>query len=101
MERIIGDIPGESGTRSARIFVRPDGSADIDGLTLVSDVNEQFGLHIDEATYNTIGGFVLGALGRDARVGDIIQVEARRMKVETLDGLRVAKVWLSKPRQEN
>jgi CBS domain containing-hemolysin-like protein len=101
MERIIGDIPGESGTRSARIFVRPDGSADIDGLTLVSDVNEQFGLRIDENTYNTVGGFVLGALGRDARVGDTIQVDGRRMRVVALDGLRVAKVWLSKPRQRS
>ena len=77
--------------------MRPDGSADIDGLALVTDVNEQFGLHIDEETYNTVGGFVLGALGRDARVGDTIQVDGRKMKVTALDGLRVAKVWLSKP----
>jgi CBS domain containing-hemolysin-like protein len=98
MERIIGDIPGESGTRSARIVVRPDGSADVDGLTLVSDVNEQFGLHIDEDTYNTVGGFVLGTLGRDARVGDTIQVEGRKIRVVALDGLRVAMVWLSKPK---
>src|SRR6267142_5345761 len=97
MERIVGDIPGEAGAASGRIAVRPDGSADIDGLALVTDVNEQFGLHIDEETYNTIGGFVLGSLGRDARVGDTIQVEGRRMKVTALDGWRVAKVWLSKP----
>ena len=47
MERIVGEIGGEFGA-SARIVVRPDGSADIDGLTLVGDVNAQFGLHIDE-----------------------------------------------------
>src|SRR5262245_48336364 len=99
MERIVGDIPGEAGAASGRIVVRPDGSADIDGLALVTDVNEQFGLHIDEETYNTVGGFVLGRLGRDARVGDVIQMEGRRMKVTALDGLRVAKVWLAKPAQ--
>jgi len=97
MERIIGDIPGQSDSASSRIAVRPDGSADIDGLALVADVNEQFGLRIDEETYNTVGGFVLGALGRDARVGDTIQVDGRKMKVTALDGLRVAKVWLSRP----
>ena len=75
----------------------PDGSADIDGLALVTDVNEQFGLHIDEDTYTTIGGYVLGRLGRRARVGDTIDVEGRKMRVDALDGLRVAKVWLSKP----
>src|SRR5262245_11139583 len=97
MERIVGDIPGDAGAASKRIVVRPDGSADIDGLALITDVNEQFGLEIDEETYNTVGGFVLGRLGRDARVADTVQVEGRRMKVTALDGLRVAKVWLSKP----
>jgi CBS domain containing-hemolysin-like protein len=94
MERIVGEVPGEPGP--SRIALRPDGSAEIDGLALVADVNEQFGLHIDEDTYNTIGGYVLGSLGRDARVGDTIQVNGRRMKVVALDGLRVAKVWLAK-----
>ena len=42
MERIVGEIGGELGA-SARIVVHPDGSADIDGLTLVGDVNTQFG----------------------------------------------------------
>jgi CBS domain containing-hemolysin-like protein len=99
MERIIGEIPGEMGAQT-RTTLRSDGSADIDGLALVNDVNAQFGLHIDEDTYTTIGGYVLGRLGRRARVGDTIDVEGRKLRVEAIDGLRVAKVRLSKPRQE-
>jgi putative hemolysin len=98
MERIIGEIPGEMGAQT-RTVVRKDGSADIDGLALVSDTNQQFGLHIDESTYTTIGGYVLGRLGRRARVGDVVDVEGRKMRVDALDGLRVAKVWLSKAKQ--
>jgi CBS domain containing-hemolysin-like protein len=98
MERIIGEIPGEMGAQT-RTVVRGDGSADIDGLALVSDTNAQFGLHIDEGTYTTIGGYMLGRLGRRARVGDVIDVEGRKMRVEAIDGLRVAKVWLSKAKQ--
>ena len=79
-----------------RIVVHQDGSADIDGLTLVTDVNEQFGLKIDEDTYTTLGGFVMGRIGRRARIGDTVDVEDRRMRVVGLDGLRVAKVWVSK-----
>ncbi len=81
--------------------MHPDGSAEIDGLTLVGDVNEQFGLHIDEETYTTLGGYVLGRIGRRARVGDTIEVEGRRMRVIALDGLRVAKVWVSPERRDN
>lgn len=97
MERIVGEVPGQTESGRARISVRPDGSADLDGLALVTDVNAQFWLHIDEDTYTTVGGYVLGRLGGRARVGDVIDVETRTMRVEALDGLRVARVWLSKP----
>jgi putative hemolysin len=87
MERIVG--------AAGLTTVHPDGSADVDGLTLVTDVNEQFGLSIDEGTYTTLGGYVMGRVGRRARIGDTIEVEGRRMRVVALDGLRVAKVWIS------
>ncbi len=95
MERIVG---GPGGGDDARITVLADGSALIDGLALVADVNERFGLHIDEEKYNTLGGYVLGRLGRRARVGDRFELEGRTLRVEALDGLRVARVFLSKER---
>ena len=93
MERIVGGIGEGPGHR---ITVLADGSALVDGLALVTDVNEQFGLHIDEDEYNTLGGYVLGRLGRRARVGDRIDVERRSMRVDALDGLRVARVFVSR-----
>jgi len=96
MERIVGD-QGAGAWGSATIEVLADGSAQIDGLVLVADVNQQFGLHIDQNTYTTTGGYVLGRLGRRPRVGDLVDVEGRQMRVDALDGLRVAKVWLSRP----
>ncbi|MBI4486256.1 MAG: HlyC/CorC family transporter, partial [Acidobacteria bacterium] len=98
-ESLMERIGGEFGAGTARIAVRPDGSADIDGLALVTDVNNQFGLHIDEGQYTTLGGYVLGRLGGRPRIGDTIDVEGRRLRVDALDGLRVARVWLSKVKQ--
>jgi CBS domain containing-hemolysin-like protein len=94
MERIVGNI-GPAG--AGRISVNQDGSAEIDGLTLVNDINQQFGLHIDEDTFTTLGGYVMGRIGRRAHVGDAIDVEGRVMRVLALDGLRVSRVWLSTP----
>src|SRR4029079_9773766 len=74
MERIVGEVPGEAGAQS-RVTARPDGSCEVDGLALVADINAQFGLHIDESVYTTIGGYMLGRLGRRPRVGDTIEVE--------------------------
>ena len=48
-----------------------------------------------EDTCPPVGGCVLGRLGRRARVGDVVEVESRKLRVEAIDGLRVAKVWLS------
>jgi CBS domain containing-hemolysin-like protein len=100
MERIAGEVPGQTGSTTARITVREDGSADLDGLALVTDVNAQFGLNIDEDTYDTIGGYVMGRLGRRARLGDTIELEGRRMRVDGLDRLRVSRVWLSKENKD-
>jgi CBS domain containing-hemolysin-like protein len=97
MERIVGDLGQALGSGRGRIDLRADGSADIDGLTLVSDVNGRFALRIDEDTYTTVGGYVLGRIGRRARVGDEIELEGRKMRVVAVDGLRVAKVGLSAP----
>jgi CBS domain containing-hemolysin-like protein len=99
MERIVGDLSGTTGGR-ARINVLADGSAELDGLVLASDVNQQFGLHMDKDTYTTVGGYVLGQLGRRPRIGDVVEIEGRRMRVDALDGIRVARVWLSTPARQ-
>jgi putative hemolysin len=96
MERIVGELGGGSGPR---ITMLADGSALVDGLALVTDINVQFGLRIDEDAYNTLGGYVLGRLGRRARLGDRIEADGRTLRVEALDGLRVARVFISKPRE--
>jgi putative hemolysin len=96
MERIVGEIGSDDGGTSA-ITVLTDGSALVDGLALTTDVNVQFGLDIDENLYDTIGGYVLGRLGRRPRLGDCVEIGGRKIRVEALDGLRVARVLLSKP----
>jgi CBS domain containing-hemolysin-like protein len=94
MNRIVGEP--ESGRGGRRKVVLADGSALVDGLVLVTDINEQFGLKIDEDTYTTLGGFVAGRIGRKPRLGDTIDEGSRTFTVEGLDGLRVAKVRISR-----
>lgn len=100
MERIVGEIGGDQETDAPRVSVLTDGSALLDGLALTTDVNGRFELRIDEDLYDTIGGYVLGRLGRRPRLGDVVEVEGRWIRVEALDGLRVARVLLSAPQQK-
>lgn len=93
MERIVGALGGDFGAGpTAPIRTLPDGSAEIDGLALVNDVNEQFALDIDEETYTTLGGYILGRLGRRPNVGDTVEAKGRTLRVEAVDGLRVSRV---------
>ena len=92
MERIVGQLGGDFGIAASSIRQLPDGSAEVDGLALVTDINEQFGLEIDEETYTTIGGFMLGRLGRRPNVGDTVDAGRRTLRVEAVDGLRVSRV---------
>jgi CBS domain containing-hemolysin-like protein len=68
----------------------------VDGLALVSDINEHFGLDIDEETYSTIGGYMLGRLGRRPAIGDTVEAAGQTLTVVALDGLRVARVRIKR-----
>lgn len=96
LQEIIGEIQDPFDATPPSIQSRPDGSALIDGLALIEEVNEYFKLQLDDPNYDTIAGYILGKLGRIPQVGDGIDDPAHhiRLKVETMDRLRIAQVAL-------
>ncbi len=94
MEQIVGEVHDAFDKSVPEIQRLPDGSALIDGLTPIEDVNEHLGLALRDENYDTIAGFVLGRLDRIAKVGDAVEADGARFKVEAMDGLRIARVSL-------
>jgi CBS domain containing-hemolysin-like protein len=94
MGEIVGEVRDHFDKSAPEIQRLPDGSALLDGLTLIEDVNEAFNLALLDENYDTIAGYVLGRLGRMARVGDTVEADGIRLKVEALDGLRIARLSL-------
>ncbi|MCL4560168.1 MAG: hemolysin family protein [Chloroflexi bacterium] len=96
IEEIVGEFRGpfESGPPSIQTF--PDGSAMINGLTPIEDINQYFGLHLYDPNYDTIAGYVLGKLGRIPALGDMVESpeDGVALKVEAMDGLRVSQLRL-------
>lgn len=92
VEEIVGEVSDPFDEPDFQAM--PDGTVLIDGLTPIEEVNEHFGLGLADPHYDTLAGFVLGRLGRLAQVGDRVSVDGADLRVEALDGLRIARVSL-------
>lgn len=92
MERIVGEVADAFDKSGPDIQRLPTGTYLVNGLTNIDDVNDRLGLKLHDDFYDTIAGFVLGRLGRMARVGDTVEAGGVKLKVEALDGLRIARL---------
>ena len=95
VEQIVGQVQDPFDRALPEIQRLPDGSALLDGLTLIETVNEKLALDLHDDHYDTIAGYVLGRLGRMAQVGDVVEANGLRLRVEALDGLRIARLSLT------
>jgi len=91
-ERIAGEVPDETELASPEMAWLTDGSALVNGLALVADVEEQLGIELGERDFDTLGGMIFGRLGRRPEVGDTVAAAGYTFTVEEVHGLRIAKV---------
>jgi putative hemolysin len=96
LEEIVGEVSDPFDAGAPGIQPQADGSVLIDGLTLIEEVNEKLSLELKEAYYDTIAGYVMGKLKRIPRLGDGVEADGVRLRVEEMDQLRVAQVRLSR-----
>jgi CBS domain containing-hemolysin-like protein len=101
LEEIVGEVSDPFDAVNPEIQMQPDGTAIIDGLTLIEAVNEELGLDLQDPDYDTIAGYVLGKLGRIPREKDIVEAGGVRLRVEAMDGLRIARLTLKRVGDKN
>jgi CBS domain containing-hemolysin-like protein len=90
LEEIVGEIQDEFDEPEAAIEPIGEDTYAIDGRIPISDVNEYFELALPNEDFDTIGGYVLGALGRPPEPGDTVEVEDAILRVKSVDGPRVS-----------
>ncbi|OGG45987.1 MAG: hypothetical protein A3F84_25470, partial [Candidatus Handelsmanbacteria bacterium RIFCSPLOWO2_12_FULL_64_10] len=82
LDRIAGEVRDEAEAEAPEVQWLSDGSALVDGLALLSDIQEEFHIKLSDVDYDTLGGFVFGRLGRRPAVGDSVEVATYRFAIE-------------------
>jgi magnesium and cobalt transporter len=102
LEEIVGEIDDEHDQEEAA-FIRPDGDRNglpsfaVRALTRIEDFNEYFECELSDEEYDTIGGLVMGELGRLPRRGEKVRfggfefviVKADKRRVDMLQVQRI------------
>jgi putative hemolysin len=94
LEEIVGEVSDQFDQVNPDIQTLADGRVLIDGLTLIEEVNQQLGLNLSDPHYDTIAGYFLGKLGHIPDINDEVQEGGVSLKVEAMDGLRIAQLSL-------
>jgi CBS domain containing-hemolysin-like protein len=96
VEEIVGDLYDEFDevVGAPSIDRRGDDEAVVDGGVPISEVNEALGTDFESASFETIGGFVLGQLGRAPEPDDRITVNGYGLTVEGVDGARISTIHI-------
>ena len=92
IEEIVGEIRDEFDEEEPAVHKLPNGSYSIDGRIPIGVVNEALGSEFESEDFDTIGGLVLGAIGRAPEVGDEVRLDGYLLRVDEVDGPRVAQV---------
>ncbi|MBA4421315.1 MAG: hypothetical protein C0391_09225 [Anaerolinea sp.] len=98
VEEIVGDYRDSFDVYAPQIQALSDGKALVDGLTLISEFNDHFGLEIRDAHYHTLAGYVLGKLERMPAIGDVVEDTENRLRfqVEGMARMRITQVIVSR-----
>jgi CBS domain containing-hemolysin-like protein len=94
LEELVGEIQDEFDEDEAAIEPLGENTYAVDGRIPITDVNAYFDLDLPHEDFDTIGGFVLGALGRPPELGDTVEADGVTLHVKSVDGPRVSMLTL-------
>ena len=92
LEEIVGEIVDEHDDERPQIEPLPGGGWRVDGGMNVVDLGDALDVELPDEAWDTVGGLVLGTLGRLPRVGDRVEVDGIVLTVTVRRGRRVVEV---------
>jgi putative hemolysin len=100
LEEIVGEIRDEYDVESP-VLQLSDGTFRIDASISIRDLKEDYEIEIPESPeYETLSGFLLTALQKIPKIGDVVHIDAKKITILEMVGQRISKVKLEKSPEE-
>lgn len=101
MEEIVGEIQDEFDEERPGIELVGEDEYSIDGLMLIEEVNEQFGLDMETEDYDTIGGWLSSRLEvLHPHKGQSVLYRDYMFMIEETENKRISRIRLARQQQE-
>ena len=92
LEEIVGEIEDEYDDETEEIEVIKEDEYIVDGSTRISLVNDMLGTSIESEEFDSIGGVLIGQLGKLPEEGEKLELDSIKFVVESIDKNRIKKI---------
>ena len=100
VEEIVGEIQDEYDHERPDFAYGRDGRVYLEASLSLADLNDRLDLDLPEEDYTTVGGYLMGSLGRIAQQGDVIPSPIGEFTVLAMSGRRIQRVRLDRPSED-
>lgn len=96
IEEIVGEIEDEYDVAAPALEQISDDEVLLDASMPAEVLDELFGYAAESEDFDTVGGFVIHALGRLPAVGDEVRVDGLRLRVLSMSGRRLRRLRVAR-----
>lgn len=92
VEEIVGDIVDEYDENEEEIVPLDHNEYKVEGSTRIVDINDTIGTTLSNQEFDTIGGYIIGILGRLPEIGEEFEEDGIKFIIENIEKNRVQEV---------
>ncbi len=96
VEEIVGDIADEYDELEQSIECIKENEYVVDGSVKIDDVNEELHIKLQSEDFDSIGGYLIGVLGRFPKPKEIIETDDLKFIIERVNKNRIEKIRILK-----
>ena len=101
MEELVGEIQDEFDHETPLLVRQGENTWSVDGTLPLHDLVDVIGEPLAEEGVTTVSGWVTYRLGGFPKVGDVVRVGRFELRVEEMDGSRVARLSVQRVSAES